>query len=204
MTARLISLLPTLLLGGMWGAGTYIISSVLSVEIALSSFLFFPILFTGILFITTFAFGARTRCSRTLAVGLASGFVYQLLAPYLPMLSSVLVGASLGGGLALHEGILSGLLNRLFSTLKGMVLFPIFIVVGGLLTSLTTGISGSPLVLWFSWGALLSLAIFLIHSPLLCSRNSENDLETRSDIDQFKSEARQLLEELDRLASRTN
>lgn len=204
MKSRLKPLLPTLLLGGIWGEVTYIISSVLLLEIPLVSFLFFPILFTGIVFIITFALGSKIKYSRTLIVGLASGFVYQVLSPALPLLSSVLVGASLGGGLSHNEGTFKDLLKRFFSILKGIILFPIFIFAGGVLTSLTTSITGSLLILWFSWGSLLSLAIWFIYSPLLSSGNSENDFQTHSDVDEFKSGAQQILEELNRLASRTN
>ena len=203
MTTWLKSLLPTLLLGGIWGALTYAISSVLPSEIALPSFLFFPTLFTGIVFIIAIAIGSKIRCTRTITVGLVSGLVYQILSPSVPLLSSVLVGASIGS-IAHHEGNFRDLLDRSFSMLKGIILFPIFIFVGGLLTSLNTVIAGYPLFLWFSWGALLGLAIRFINSPLLCSESAENDPETHSEFEEFKSEAQQILEELNRLASWPN
>ncbi|MGH7900725.1 MAG: hypothetical protein ACRENZ_03210 [Thermodesulfobacteriota bacterium] len=202
METRLKSLLTTLLLGGIWGVFTYCIGSFVLFRLPLTSFLFYPFLFGGIVVVIAFTIESKIQFTRDLVVGLISGFIYQILSPTLPLLSSVLVGASLGGGLAHDEGTVKDIFGRLFSILKGIIFFPVIIYVGGILVSLTSSITDSYLIFWFSWGILLSLTISFIYSPLLSSENSDNDFQTLSDLDEFKTEAQNILTELNQLISR--
>ena len=202
MKNKLKSLLIPVLLGGILGVFTYCIGSFVLFRLPFTSFLFYPFLFGGIVVVIACTTESKIQFSKALIIGLISGFIYQILSPTLPLFSSVLVGASLGGGLAHDEGTFKDMFSRLFSILKGIVLFPIFIFVGGLLISLTSSITGSHLIFWFFWGLLLSLAISFIYSPLLSSENSDNDLQTLSDLDEFKTEAQNILTELNQLISR--
>ncbi len=202
MKNKLKSLLIPVLLGGIWGVFTYCIGSLVLFRLPFTSFLFYPFFFGGIVVVIACTTESKIQFSRALIIGLISGFIYQILSPTLPLFSSVLVGASLGGGLAHDEGTFKDMFSRLFSILKGIVLFPIFIFVGRLLISLTSSITDSYLIFWFSWGVLLSLTISFIYSPLLNSENSDNDLQTYSDVDQFKSDVQQIKKELNQLISR--
>lgn len=202
MKNKLKSLLIPVLLGGIWGVFTYCIGSLVLFRLPFTSFLFYPFLFGGIVVINAFTIESKIQFSRALIIGLICGFIYQILSPTLPLLSSVLVGASLGGGLAHDEGTVKDIFSRLFLILKGIILFPVIIYVGGMLVSLTSSITDSYLIFWFSWGLLLSLAISFIYSPLLSSENSDNDFQTYSDLDEFKTEAQKILTELNQLISR--
>ena len=202
MKNKLKPLLTPVLLGGIWGVLTYLVGSLVLFRLPFTSFLFYPFLFGGIVVIVAFKIESKIQFTRALVVGLTSGFIYQILSPTLPFLTSVLVGASLGGGLAHDEGTFKDLLSRLFPILKGIILFPIIICVGGLFAGSSGNIFGSQFVIWFFWGAFLSLAIFFIYKPLLNPEYYNDDLQTPSEIDEFKSETSKILRDLNHLRSR--
>ena len=97
MKNKLRSGLITVLLGGAWGAFAYFFNSVLLARFPFATLLFFPLLLGGITVIIAVAFETRIPFQSALFTGLISGFIYSLLSPLFPLLSSVLAGASLGG-----------------------------------------------------------------------------------------------------------
>ena len=202
MKNKFKSLLIPMLLGGAWGVFTYFIGSLVLSGFSLAPLLFYPILFGGVTGIIACTFGSRIPFVRAITVGLISGLIYHILSPISPFLTSVLVGAGLGGGLATDEGRLKDVLRRLISILKGVFIFPFFIYVGGLLAGLTDSIFGSNLIIWFFWGGWLSLGICIINMPLFKEADSSEDLETLSEADEFASETHEILRELRQLDSR--
>ena len=202
MKNKFKSLLTPMLLSGAWGVFTYLLGSFISSRLSFTSFLFYPVLFGGVTGIIVCTFGSRIPFARAITVGLISGLIYHILSPISPFLTSVLVGAGLGGGLATDEGRLKDVLRRLISILKGVFIFPFFIYVGGLLAGLTDSIFGSNLIIWFFWGGWLSLGICIINMPLFKEADSSEDLETLSEADEFASETHEILRELRQLDSR--
>ncbi len=195
------SLLTPTLLGGVWGIFTYLLGSLILIQLPLTSFLFYPILFGGVTVVAAITLASRIPFTRALIIGLVSGFIYQILSPIFPLLSSVLVGASLGGGLVTDERELKDVFKRLLTILKGILLFPVFIYMGGLLASLMSSIFGSYFLVWFFWGGWLSLGICLIYMPLLKVAKTGEEFEAFSEAGEFKLEAQEILRELNQLES---
>ena len=202
MKNKFKSLLTPMLLSGVWGVFTYLIGSLISSGFSLASFLFYPILFGGVTGIIACAFGSRIPFVRAITVGLISGLIYHILSPISPFLTSVLIGAGLGGGLATDEVRLKDVFRRLISILKGVFIFPFFIYLGGLLEGITSSIFGSSFILWFFWGGWLSLGICIIYMPLFKEADSGEDFETLTEADEFTSETHEILRELRQLDSR--
>jgi hypothetical protein len=78
----------------------------------------------------------------------------------------------------------------------------IFIYTGGLVTGIPGSIFDSDFFLWFFWGAWTGLGVCLITIPVFNTDDTEEDFETLSELDEFKSEVRQILSELNQLDSR--
>lgn len=202
MKNKFKSLLIPILLGGAWGVFTYLVGSLVLSGFSLASFLFYPILFGGVAGIIACTFESRIPFARAITVGLISGLIYHILSPISPFLTSVFVGASFGGSLATDVGKLKGVFRRLISILKGVFIFPFFIYVGGLLAGLTSSIFGSNFIIWFFWGGWLSLGICIINMPLLKEGDTREGFQTLSEVDEFKSEAQQILRDLNQLELR--
>ncbi len=202
MRHKLQSLLIPALLGGAWGIFTYLVGTFILTLLPLASSLFYPVLFGGITVITTVTVKSKIPFERALIVGVISGFIYQILSPIFPVLSSVLVGASLGGGMVADGGKLGDIFDRLISILKGVFLFPVIIYSGGLITGLISGIFDLNFLPWFFWGGWLVLAFCLICKPILKIKNAGEDLQTFSELDEFRSEAHEILREMNQLESK--
>ena len=202
MKNKFKSLLTPILLSGAWGVFTYLIGSHILSGFSLASFLFYPVLFGGVTGIIACTFESRIPFVRAITVGFISGLIYHILSPISPFLTSVLIGAGLGGGLATDEGRLKDVFSRLISSLKGVFIFPFFIYVGGLLEGITSSIFGSNFIIWFFWGGWLSLGICIIYMPLFKEEDSGEDFETLSEADEFTSETHEILRELRQLDSR--
>ncbi|MBI2487797.1 MAG: hypothetical protein HYW01_12815 [Deltaproteobacteria bacterium] len=202
MKNKIIPLLTPVLLSGFWGIFTYLLGAFILTQFPLTSLLYYPILFGGITLIIAITLESEIPFSRALIVGLISGFIYQILSPIFPFLSSILAGVSLGGGLIVDEGKLGDVFNRLFSILKGIFLFPVFVYTGGLVAGITNSIFDSDFFLWLFWGAWIGLGICLISIPIFKTDDTEQDFQTLSEVDEFKSEAQQILSELNQLDSK--
>jgi hypothetical protein len=202
MKNKLKTILIPLILCGFWGAFIYLFGTLMFGRSQIAFFLFYPVLFTGITAIVSVTLGLRIPFTRALLVGLLSGFIYQVLSPIFPFLSSVLVGVSLGGGLIADEGKWGDFFNRIFSAIKGAFISPFFIYTGGLVTGLVSSISDSDFLIWFFWGAWIGLGVCLITIPIFSTDDTEEDFKTLSELDEFKSEVRQILRELDQMESR--
>jgi hypothetical protein len=196
------SLLIPALLGGAWGIFAFLVSSILLSKISFMSFLFYPILFGGITAIVSTVIQPTLAFTRALIVGSISGFIYHVLSSFYPFLSSVLVGASIGGGLVAERENLKNVLNGLTSIMKGAFIFPVSIFLGQILARVVTGIFDSHFLLWFFWGGWLSLVICLIPMPLFNVEDADENLLSLTEIDEFKSEAQQILRDLNQMELR--
>ena len=201
MRNNLKPILMALILCGFWGIFAYLVRGFILVRFPITSLLFFPFLFGGIAAIISMIIEKRIPFGRALLVGFISGFVYQLLFLIFPFFASILAGASLGGGLVAGDGKLGDILDRLLSVLKGVFLFPFFIYFGSFILSFIN-LFGSDFLLWFFWGGWVGLVIFLITMPIFKRDHTERDFQTFSEVDEFKSEAQQILSELNQLDSR--
>ncbi|HEX9830159.1 MAG TPA: hypothetical protein VGA94_00595 [Thermodesulfobacteriota bacterium] len=202
MKNKLKSMLIPIILSAFWGVFTYLLGASILTQFPLISLLFHPILFMGITLIIAVTLESTVPFSRALAVGFISGFIYQILSPIFPLLSSILAGVSLGGGLIVDEGKLGDVFSRIVSIVKGVFILPIFIYIGSLVAGITGSIFDSGFFLWFFWGAWIGLGICLICAPSFKTDHAEQDLHTLSEVDEFKSEAQQILSELNQLDSR--
>ena len=202
MKNKLKSIFIPLILCGFWGTFIYLLGNFIFTQSRLTPFFFYPVLFTGITAIVSVTLVLRIPFRRALVVGLLSGFIYQVLSPIFPFLSSVLAGVSLGGGLINDDGKWGDFFNRVFSAIKGVFILPFFIYTGGLITGISGGIFDSHLFLWFFWGGWIGLGVCLITTPVFRADNTEEDFKTLSELDEFKSEVRQILSELNQLDSR--
>ncbi|HWP93991.1 MAG TPA: hypothetical protein VNN20_17545 [Thermodesulfobacteriota bacterium] len=202
MNNKLKSMLIPLIICGFWGTFIYLLGTFIFDQSQIASFLFYSILFGGITSIVSVTLELRIPFIRALVVGLLSGFIYQVLSPIFPFLSSVLAGVSLGGGLIADEGKWGDFFNRIFSTIKGVFVLPFFIYTGGLITGISSGIFDSDFFLWFFWGAWIGLGVCLITISIFSTDDTEEDFKTLSELDEFKSEVRQILRELDQMESR--
>ena len=202
MGNKLKPLIVPIILSGFWGIFTYLLGAFTLSQFPLTSLLFYPILFGGITVIIAITLESEIPFLRALIVGLISGFVYQILSPIFPFVSSILAGVSLGGGLIVDEGKLGDVFNRLFSILKGIFLFPVFIYTGGLVASITSSIFDSDFFLWFFWGGWIGLGICLISIPIFKTDDSEQDFQTLSEVDEFRSEAQEIRRGLNQFESR--
>jgi hypothetical protein len=197
-------MLIPVVLSAFWVAFTYLLGVFILTQFPLMSLLFHPILFMGITLVIAVTLESAIPFSRALAVGFISGFIYQIISPIFPLLSSILAGASLGGGLMIDEGKLGDAFNRVLSIVKGVLILPTFIYIGSLVADFTGSIFDSGFVLWFFWGAWIGLGICLISTSIFQTGDTDQDFQTRSDVDEFKSETQQILSELSQLNSRFN
>jgi hypothetical protein len=202
MNNKIKSILISLILCGFWGTFIYLFGAFIFTKSPMASFLFYPVFFGGITSIVSMAIDLRIPFRRALVVGLLSGFIYQVLSPIFSFLSSMLAGVSLGGGLITDESRWGDFFNRIFSTIKGVFVLPFFIYTGGLITGISGGIFDSHLFLWFFWGGWIGLGVCLITTPIVSIDDTEEDCKTLSELDEFKSEVRQILSELNQLDSR--
>jgi hypothetical protein len=199
MKTKLKSLLIPILLCGAWGVFTYLIVTFILTQSFIGSSLFYPILLVGIIGIVACTIEAKIPFTRAIIVGFISGLIYQILSPIFPLVSSILVGASLGGGLVYEEGNLKDVFSRILSILKGILLFPASIYLGGLLTTITSNIFNMNFLLWFFWGVWIGLGICLIYMPLLKESNTAEGFQTFSEVCRFKSETQEILRDLNQL-----
>lgn len=200
MKNKLESVLVTVLLGGAWGVLIYFFNSVLLANFPFATSLFYPFLLGGVTLVVAIACESRIPFERALLTGLISGFIYSLLSPAFPFLSSVLAGAGLGGGLVAEEEGLKNIFSRLLSTLKGIVLFPVFVYTG----SFINDVFSSNFFIWLFWGGWIGLGIFLICMPLFITveKGSKEEYTESSEVGEFKFEAQEILRELNELDSR--
>ena len=128
-----------------------------------------------------------------------AGFVYNLLSPIFPLLASISVGACIGAGLGRGSGKIFKLLDTLVRVMKGVLLFPIFIFSGNLVSQFGFSIFNSSYIVWFIWGFLLFFAIYVTCAPFLDSCRSEGDRDTYIMLDEIKKECQGILKEMRRL-----
>ncbi|MGB7291473.1 MAG: hypothetical protein WBD99_04795 [Thermodesulfobacteriota bacterium] len=199
MKNKLKSFLVPMLIGGLWGVIIYLVSSLILSDVPFASSLFFPVLFGGIAGIFSISVRTGISAERAIIVGLLAGFIYNLLSPIFPLLASILLGVCIGAGLGRDSGKSFGVLYRFVRVVKGVLLFPIFIFSGNLVSKFVFSIFNSSLIVWFIWGFLLFFAIYVTCAPFLDSCRSEGDRDTYIMLDEFKRESQGILEEIRRL-----
>jgi hypothetical protein len=191
-------MVPTIM-GGLWGIIIYLFYSLILSNVPFSSFLFFPGLFGGIAGILSISVSTGISIERAIIVGLLAGFIYNLLSPIFPLLASILVGACIGAGLGRDSGKIFNFLYRFIRVVKGVLLFPIFIFSGNLVSQFVFSIFNSSFIVWFIWGFLLFFAIYVTCAPFSDSCRSEGDRDTYLMLDEFKRETREVLQGIGRL-----
>ncbi len=199
MKNRPKTFLVPMMIGGVWGIIIYLVFSLILSNVPFASSLFFPVLFGGIAGI--FSIGVRTGIfvERAIIVGLLAGLIYDLLSPIFPLLASILVGACMGAGFGRDSGNIFKLVDTLVRVMKGVLLFPILIFFGNLVSQLVLSIFNSSIIGWLIWGFLLFFATYVTCVPFLDSCRPEEDRETYLMLDEFKSESQGIVKEMRRL-----
>lgn len=199
MKRKFKDILFPLVISGLWGVGVFFVSSKMTHGFPFASILFYSLIFGGITGI--FSISVRTGISleRALIVGLLAGFIYSLVSPIFPLLASILVGVCIGAGLGKDSGKVFNFLYRFLRVIKGVLLFPIFIFSGDLVSHFVFGIFNSSFIVWFIWGLLIFLTIYITCAPFLDSHKSDGDRETKGMLDEFKRESQGILKEISRL-----
>lgn len=159
--------------------------------------LFYPALLAGPLFIAVTCSGRSGSYMNAAIAGLISGFIYQLVSPLFPLLASVLAGASLGGALSREGG---GFFTTALSALKGIVIFTVLIVLGGLISRTALYLTGSLSVYWLLWGALIGTGMMFLVPPEGNEEGKERGF-THNNIpyEELKRETGDIKRELDEL-----
>jgi hypothetical protein len=191
-------MVPTIM-GGLWGIIIYLFYSLILSNVPFSSFLFFPGLFGGIAGIFSISVSTGISLERAIIVGLLAGFSYSLLSPIFPFLASILIGVCIGAGLARNSGKSFNFFYRFIRLVKGILMFPIIIFSGNLVSQFFFSISNSSFIVCFIWGFLLFLAIYVTCAPFSDSYKSKGYRETYGSLDEFKRETREILQGIGRL-----
>ena len=199
MKNRQRAFLFPMMIGGLWSIIIYLVSALILSDVSFASSIFFPVLFGGIAGI--FSIGVRTGMSleRVIIVGLLAGFIYYLLSPIFPLLASILVGAWMGAGIGRNSAKIFTLPDTLVRLMKGILLFPILIFFGDLVSRFVFSIINSSAIVWFIWGFLLFIAIYLTCAPFSDRFRSEEDRDIYLMLDEFKRESRGILKEMRQL-----
>lgn len=199
MRNKVVYILLIGIAGGFWGVAVNSVHSVALGKVPFAYLIFFPILFGGLSGIFSVISRIGTSTERALAVGSLAGFLYALLSPIFPFIASILAGACLGAGLGRYSADNADLFYRVTGLVKGIIIFPVVILSGNLVSKFLFGILNSDFIVCFIWGFLLLSAIYLTCAPFTDSYKSRAYRETYGCLDQFKSETREILNELSQL-----
>jgi hypothetical protein len=199
MKNRPASFLGTMMTAGLWGIIIYLVSLPILSNVPFVSSLFFPVFFGGIAGIFSISVRTGVSVERAIIVGLLAGFIYYLLSPIFPLHASILVGACMGAGLGRDSGKIFKPLDTLVRVMKGILLFPILIFFGKLVSQFVFSILNSSTIVWFIWGFLLFFAIYLTCAPFLDSFKSDEDQDIYLMLNEFKRESQGILKEIHRL-----
>jgi hypothetical protein len=184
------------LLSGLWGAAVYLLTLTPLYELSFTGLLFYPVLITGPVLITSACSRRGGSYITAATAGLVSGLIYQLVSPLLPLLASVLAGAYLGGALSRKGG---GFFTTALSALKGIFFF-IIVALGGIISRTAFYLTGSLSVYWLLRGALTGTGVMFLVPP----EENEEQMQrvfTHSNIpyQEFRAEAGDIKRDLDEL-----
>ncbi len=199
MNKNILNTLVSIFAGGVWGYVVYLLSVFIASKVSIGSYVYYPVLFGGISFILVLMFKSEFPSIKALIIGIVAGIVYSLTSRTFPFFSTVAVGGIIGWGLWVEQEKFSDFLNRIISTIKGLIFFPVFVYLGGLLVNPVTGIIYSPSFVWFFWGGLISLSIFFIMMPIFQLKRSEVENTVNSEVDEFRQEVQNIVRDLNQM-----
>ena len=188
----------SLLLGGLWALLVETILSTLLYPVNLTSIIYYPLLFTGFIFISTFYFDIDIKLFRILLTGFASGLGYYFFSAYFPLLSILFIAFILALGLTAQHGSKADLLTIF---LKGSVCIPLGIFITDLFIQFS-GILIKPQILsWLILGAVINICFMITIIPIsrLLQNKSEktgDPIYRKDDIDDFRSQTRDIIKDL--------
>lgn len=188
-------------LGGVWGLSVVVFTYAFERLIPMASLLFYPLLFAGAVPAAVLFSERAVSPLRAVSVGIVSGCIYQLLSPLFPLLSSVLAGAALGGGLSQNTGKSGDILESVLSTLKGVAILPVLIISGSFIGGVLYGVTESPIVYWFFWGLWAAVGISFIPRARSKKSGPEYAPSDRDVLEEFTQEAREIRRDLAELNS---
>ncbi len=199
MNNNIVKTLISIFAGGVWGYVVYLLSVFIASKVSIDSYVYYPILFGGISLILVLLLKPEVPSFKALVIGLVAGLVYSLTSSTFPFFSTAVVGGIIGWGFWVKQEKFGDFLNRIVSTIKGLVFFPVFVYLGGLLVNPVTGIIYSPSFVWFFWGGLISLAIFFIMIPIFQVKRSEVENTVNSEVDEFRQEVQNIVRDLNQM-----
>lgn len=180
------------LLSGLWGLAAFVMGYMLLNKVPMGLGFFYPLLLAGVTVVATSGMRKGIPFTKAGFAGFASGFVYMLISPMFPLIAAILSGACLGGGLSSPGGRMGGLLGVVVSTLKGAVLFPVFVLSGEFLGMVVLVYSNSVVLTIIFWGVWLGLGVAAITRPFLKRSAAGGRNGTNSRLEEFKTEAREI------------
>jgi len=199
MNKNILNTLISIFAGGVWGYVVYLLSVFIASKVSIGSYVYYPVLFGGISLILVLMFKSEFPSIKALIIGIVAGIVYSLISRTYPFFSTVAVGGIIGWGLWVKQEKFTDFLNRIISTIKGLIFFPVFVYLGGLLVNPVTGIIYSPSFVWFFWGGLISLSICFIMMPIFQVKRSEVENTVNSEVDEFRQEVQNIVRDLNQM-----
>ena len=192
------NIIISLLLGGLWAVIVETILSTLLYPGNLTSIIFYPLLFTGFIFISTFYFDIDIKLLRILLTGLASGLGYYFFSAYFPLLSILFIAFILAVGLTAQNGSKADFLTML---LKGSVCIPIGIFITDLLIQFSGILIKQQILSWLILGAVINICFMITIIPIskLLQNKSEktgDPIYRKDEIGDFRSETRDIIKDL--------
>ncbi len=198
MTKYIKDLPISILLSGGWAVFAHMIITILPHGQPVNM-MFFLLLFAGVTVIISLVSSTAVSVSRSLLVGLISGFIYELLTPGFPFIAAVLAGISLGGGLCTANQGFGAFLKKMVSVVKGLTFFPIVVLLAGFTASVIFSLSHSTILYWFTWGSWLGIGVYFISGERTTTFRNKEGITTGSSIGDFRSDARDIKRELSSL-----
>lgn len=189
----------SLVLGAVWAVIT---KSVLSVNFIPGSIIlpvFYPLLFTGFLFISSLYFDLEIGLSKILITGASSGFVYYLLSLYFPLMSIVLITIIISAGFVNHKkNITSGFISAL---IKGFIFILVGIFTADVLIGVFSAFTTAEIISWMILGSVLNVCFMAVIIPLtrlmgIVDKN-DNNHQIKSEIDDFRTQTSDIIKEIE-------
>ncbi|NIP38788.1 MAG: hypothetical protein GWO07_08600 [Candidatus Dadabacteria bacterium] len=191
-----------ILLGGLWAVILHTLFSSVSTYWKLISISFYPLMFLGLIFISSLYFDLEISISRIVITALCSGLSYYLLSSYLPLLTIILVALILAAGFTNRSSDNGGFI---ITFLKGSVFIPVGIFTADLLILHSSALSGSEMLSWIILGAVLNIGFMFTIIPVsrlmseYCTIVNNNGM--RDEIDEFRVQATDIIKDLDSIQS---
>ncbi|NIS08180.1 MAG: hypothetical protein GWO07_05330 [Candidatus Dadabacteria bacterium] len=188
----------SLVLGAVWAVITKSVLSVNFIPVSIILPVFYPLLFTGFLFISSLYFDLEIGLSKILITGASSGFVYYLLSLYFPLISIVLITIIISAGFVNHKNITSGFITSL---IKGLIFIPVGIFASDVLIGIFSAFTTVEIFSWIILGSVLNVCFMAVIIPFTrlmgIVDKKDNNHQVKSEIDDFRAQTSDIIKEIE-------